>query len=840
MSKPIDVLGLLNDPQFLFTWAETPGVVEKEAKVIEAFLRERYQTTPTTQPKPRYSVVGTRRLRPQDVPRLKGTAKFTHDVRPEGTLYAAILYSPHAHARIKSIDTSKAEALPGVRAVVTSKNVYDTGAPKTPIYTHPDRFILQDEVLFAGDEVAGVAADDLYTARQAVNLIEVDYEVLPASVGDPEAATRATAPPTFFAGAKAGETAPAAAGAEAVAAASLATAGSPTAARNLGPDFKSIKVGDVGAGFAQADVTLDGRYETATLQHGPLEAKSIVALWDNDQLTAWVSSQWTHGARSTLAKTLGVPISKVRVICDYIGGGFGDKSSTSVDRFAYITAILSKMTGMPVKLHYSRPEEFTSSIHKAANVILLKAGVKRDGTLTALHAGTYADQGAWNGASGSAQSSQESQQTVYQYGAAQFDQYNVITNRYRTGPMRDVNESSGVFSLEVHMDRLAEALGMDPVDFRLKNMTQDLSPLDKLPLTSNGLRDCVLKGAEAFGWKSKWHAPAARITGRKAHGVGMGVFASQKGSQSAPMSGVVKIELDGSVTVLTGVQDVGAGQLTTMLMIAAEELGAKFEDCQSYGGDSAFTTETGVTAASRQTKSGGTGIRLAAADAKQQLYALAMGPQPGNKPPLIPAKAVDELDSEGSVVFLRADPSKKATFKQVMGLSPNIIIGKATVVPPPSIAQRAFGATFTELEVDLDTGEVTILDYVAAHDVGKVINPYSIEQQFDGGSVMGFGFCLAESLRVDPTKGFSLNSNYENYPIATALDVPKRSRALWIESIDKIGPFGAKGMGEPVTTGPVASVPNAIYNAIGVRIYQTPYTRARILQAIREKGLRPA
>jgi len=798
MPKNVDVAKLLSDPEFMETWAQYPTLVEEEAKVIMEHLAKIHPTVPLTVPKERYAIVGTRQLRHYDVPRLKGTAVYTHDVAPAGMLYGAILYAAdHAHAKIRSIDTTKAEQLPGVRAVVTYNNVYNFGAPKQPIQERPPRFILQQEIFSPGDEVAGVAADTKDIAEAALRLIDVDYEPLPAFFGDPESGLSADAPKILPDG-------------------------------NLGS--QTIRdVGDFAKAMGQADVVLEGRYTTQTLQHAPLEGKAITVFWDDDQLTAWVSAQYTHGARSTLASIFGLPVSKVRTICDFMGGGFGDKSAP-VDRFAYIAAVLSKMAARPVKVYYSRREEFTSSVHKAANVHRVKAGVKRDGTLTAFEVKTYSDMGAW-ASTGSAQSGQETFQRLYAYRGAHFEQRNVLTDRYRTGPMRDVNESSGVWSLEIHMDRLAEQLGIDPVEFRLKNVTGPKNPYDGYPLTSNGVREAITRGAEAFGWKAKWHKPGARIVDGKAHGVGMGCFASQKGSQGTPMSGIVKIERDGSVSVITGAQDIGGGQMTTMMMIAAEQLGADLAQCRSYGGDSGLTSDTGTSSSSRQTKSGGTGVRLAAVDAKEQLLKLALTLQAGGKPAFA-AKDAGELDAEGGFVFLKTDPSKRASFAQVMGLSGNVIIGRATVIPPPGIAQTTFGATFTELEVDLDTGGVTVLDYVGAHDLGKIINLLGVEQQFDGGLLFGFGFCLGEAMIVDPVKGFSVNSTWENYPMATSLDVPLKARPVWIEPIDTIGPFGAKGIGEPTCTGPVASIPNAVYNALGVRIYDQPITRDKILAAI--------
>ncbi len=803
MPKNIDINKLLSDPEFMETWAQYPTLVEEEAKVIMEHLAKIYPTVPQTIPQASYAVVGTRQLRINDVPRLKGAAKYTHDVAPVGMLHGAIRYaSVYAHARIKSIDTSRAEALPGVRAVVTYKNVYNFGAPKNAIQAKPSRYILQQEIFAPGDEVAGVAADTKDIAEAAVRLIEIEWEPLPAFFGDPESGLAAGAPQILSDG-------------------------------NLGS--QTIRdVGDPTKAMAAADVTVEGRYTTQTLQHCPLEGKAVVVAWDDDQLTVWVSGQYLHGARSSLADIFGLPISKVRTIGEYMGGGFGDKSSPT-DRFAYIAGVLAKMSGRPVRMVYSRREEFTSSVHKAANVHRPKAYFKKDGTLTAFDVKTWSDMGAW-ASTGSAQSAQETYQRLYAWQGAHFEQRNVLTDRYRTGPMRDVNESSGVFALEITMDRAAEQLGIDPVELRLKNVTGPNNPYDGYPLTSNGIRDCITRGADAFGWKTKWHKPGAKIANRKAHGVGMGCFGSQKGSQGTPMSGVVKIERDGSVSVITGAQEVGGGQMTTMAMIAAEQLGADLADVRTYGGDSGYTSDTGTTSSSRQTKSGGTGVRMAAIDAKDQLLKLALAFQSSGKP-VFTAKDPSELDAQGSFVFQKADPSKRASFEDVMGSTPNVIIGRATVIPPSRIAQTGFGATFTELEVDLDTGGVTVLSYVGAHDVGKIINQLGVEQQFEGGLLMGFGFALGEALIVDPVKGFSVNSTWENYPMATSLDVPLKTQPVFVESIDTIGPFGAKGMAEPACTGPVASVPNAIYNAIGVRIYDQPLTRDKILKAIAQAKL---
>ena len=805
-TKKIDVAALLQDPNFMLVYTMTPASVPEEAAAVDEYLRGRLPASPLAEPKAAYAVLGARMVRGHDIPRAKGTAQYTHDIVVDGMLHAAVLSSPHPHAKIRSINTEKAEKLAGVRAVISFKNVFDY-APKLALSRRPERYLLQDEVFYAGDEVAVVAADDLQTARNAARLIEVDYQVLPASFGNPEDAAKEGAPKVFDGG-------------------------------NLAADARTITVGNADAAFAQADVRIDQRFEVPTLQHSTLEPRTAIAAWDaDDQLTMWTSSQYAHGARSGTASALGIPISKVRVMSPHMGGGFGDKGGA--DRYNYLAAALARATGRPVKLYYRRPENFATASHKAANVIYLRAAAKKDGTLTALDVRSFSDDGAWGGWTASAQNSQESMQTLYQYQAARFQLYDVETNRFRTGPMRDINESVGVWALETEMDMLAEQLGIDPVELRLRNVTGERSPLNGLPWTSNGVREAIQRGAEAFNWKAKWHKPATRITGSKAHGVGMGVFASAKGSMGTPMSGVVKIERDGSVSVVTGAQEIGGGQGTAMMMIAAEELGARFQDCQVYGDDTAGTSDTGVTAGSRQTKSGGMGILLAARSAKAQLFPLAMAPRSGNQPPLVAATKVEDLDSSGGYVFLKSDPSKRASFKDIMATIPNVIIGSATAVTPAGWAQRTFGASFTELEVDLDTGDVNVLDYLAAHDVGKIINQLGVEQQFEGGLMFGFGFMLHEELRLDPQLGFPIGNNWENYAMPTALEVPQRTRAVYVESVDKIGPFGAKGIGEPACTAPVASIANAVYNAIGVRFFQLPLDRGRLLEAIQAKGLRP-
>jgi len=806
------VLELLDDPDFHLASAEYPDQWEAEIDAMNAYVRS------VTPPVPEHVLaaaptalkfVGTRVKRVEDPARITGQALYASDVNLPGMLHVAILRSPHAHARIEDIDTSVAEALPGVRAVLTYKN-----APKTKIGGPPDKLVVNQEAHFVGEEVAAVAAEDMHTAREAIGLIKIQWKVLP-SITDLEATMAAGAPALIATG----------------------TSNSTTSA--------PVKRGNFDAAYASASIKHEGSYSTSTLQHSPLEPHVTVARWEGpDRLVMWTSSQYMSSVRSSIASYFGMPRSHVRVQAENVGGGFGSKGGAQRD--AYIAPLLAQMTQRPVRLVFDRPGNYKASVHRYAMILRLKAGVNADGTLKAYHAYTLGDGGAYKAGT----SALPPIQRVYSVKDALFEAVNVISNRGPSGPMRCVGDPQGTWAQEIFMDELAEKAGMNPLDFRLKNFaTVDQDHQDR-KWGSCGIVECAQKGAAAIGWQQKWHKPAAKITGSKAHGIGMAAHACGHGSMSLPMTAVVRLDRDGSLDVNNSLTEIGGGQSTAMMIIAAETVGVKLSDAQPAWNDTGFLPDAGVTAGSRGTISAGSAMRNAALDLKWQILQKAATPQaPNNEPtlpgqpsttpqapnnePTLPGKPED-LDTGDGYVFLKADPTKRVALKDVANSTGSPMLGRGTHTVPPNVSMSVFAAGFAEVEVDLDSGDVTVLRYVATDDVGKSVNTLGVEQQIEGAVSMGFGFALAEEMKFDPPGNFPVNWNWENYSMPTTLEHPKWAdfTPISVEPIDALGPYGAKGVGEPPTSPPGPAIANAIYNAIGVRIHDAPITRDKVLAAI--------
>ncbi len=794
------ILELLDDPAFHVAAGEVPNEYVAEIEAINSYLRT---MIPPLSPElaalqPNETrIVGKRTRRDGDPARLMGQAIYASDVRLPGMLHTAILRSPHAHATIEEIDTSAAEALPGVYAVLTYKN-----APKLKIGGPPDQYVLNQEVHLAGEEVAAVAAEDIHIAREALELIKVTYKVLPAIV-DMEEALKPGAP-------------------------DIVGAGKGNTSQN---STAPIKRGDFDAAYASAPVKVEGTYRTTTLQHAYIEPRVAVARWDAPEaLTVWASTQYVLGVRSELATLFDLPRSHVRVICEFMGGGFGDKNSGG--RQARLAAILAKMAQRPVKVEFDRPGIFKAALHRYADVLRMKAGVARDGTLVAYSVDNVGDNGAYTAGS----SALVPTQRVYHAENAVFVHVGAITNRGPSGAQRCVGDPQGTFAQEIFMDEVAEAVGMNPLDFRLKNVETKQDQDRKLPWASCGVVECLQRGADAIGWKEKWHAPAAAIKGTKAHGIGMAVHACAHGSMTMPMTALMKLDQDGSLDVIVPSTEIGGGQNTAMTMIAAETVGVKLAQAHPSWGDTNFTPDSSSSSGSRQTISAGSAVRNAGLDLKRQLLEQAVKPLPPKNEPLLNAR-VDEVDAADGYVFVKSNPSQKVAIKDVVKSSGNPMMGRGAHTIPPGVGMSVFATGFAEVEVDTDTGEVTLLRYVGANDVGRAVNPLGVEQQMEGAMSMGIGMALGEELRYDPVHKFPVIWNWENYAMPTALEHPSLQdfKSIIVEPIDKIGPYGAKGVGEPPAGPPPAAIANAVYNAIGVRIREVPITRDRVLAALQAR-----
>jgi CO/xanthine dehydrogenase Mo-binding subunit len=755
-----------------------------------------------------FSVVGTRQPYIDGYERLNGAFMYTVDVYLPGTLYGKILRSPHPNARVVSIDTSKAEALEGVRAVITFKDVPQVPTPA------PFHYVLNDRVHIMGDEIAAVAAVSEDVAEDALELIEVEYEVLPF-VFDVEEAMKPGAP--------------------------LVHDG--TESNFVFPEPAVIPRGDVEAGFAEADKIVEGRYRTALLQHVALEPHAAAARWEADgSLTMWVGSQHVHSTRDGMAAVLGMPQEKVRVICQGTGGGFGDK--TAGYSYMFVAALLAKKAGRPVRVELTREEVFLSASHGYAGIIEIKTGVKNDGTLTALDFTAIADNGAYSFGAGFGFPFSldiiSPARMLYNVANARFTGIDVYTNTGTSGFKRSVGEPAGNFALEAHMDKTAEAIGMDPLEFRLKNVIQPPNSIDLdfggLPHTSNGILECLQKGAEAIGWPQNWGGwgAAGSGSGHVKRGFGMAALACNKGGQSPPMSAQVKVNSDGSVRVIVAWNDVGAGQFTTAAMIAAEALGARLEDVSVAIPDTAYTTDAGFTAGSRATKSIGPAVIAAAEDARQQLLVAAAS---------ILGVEAEVLSSRDSKIFVTDDPSKSVTLAEAASKGGYAllegalvpagipILGRGSVPAPSGWAQATWAAGFAEVEVDTETGQVKVLRLAQAHDVGRAINPMALENQIVGGAIQGIGIALMEDQHYDPPTGLVVTPNILDYRMMSHKDVHQITPII-VEPIDAIGPYGAKGIGEPAIDVAAPAIANAVYNAIGVRIDSVPITPDKVLAAL--------
>jgi CO/xanthine dehydrogenase Mo-binding subunit len=733
-----------------------------------------------------FKIIGTRQPKLDASERVSGRAKYASDIYLPGMLHLKILRSPYPHAKVTNIDTEKAKALPGIKAVLTHKDM-------PPYRWHSDMPILTDVARFEGDDIAVVAAVDEDRASEALDMIKVDYQVLPF-VLDPEGAMKPDAPKIHPQG-------------------------------NMIGKPLMLERGDIEKGFKEADLIFENNYRTPMLQHVTGEPRVCVAQWQNGKLTLWDSTQYTFAVQAGLAKALKVPMSKVRVICEYMGGGFGDKSTA--ERYNVLASLLSRKTGRPVKIQFSREENFLSTHHRYPTIWNLKYGVKRDGTLTAIYARVIADMGGYAHYAGAA-GSMETMKSVYRCPHLKVEGYSVYTNKPEGGNMRCVGHPMPQFAQEVHMDIIAEKLGMDPVDFRIKNYArlEDGDQDRKFPFTSNGMEECIRKGAEAINWKPRRQKPNS-TPGSIKKGLGMAVHACRHGAMTEPSSGMVRINADGTVNVLTGTADLGGGQKGTMAMIAAEELDVPLEQVVVTLADTEVTTDTGGSTGSRQTMTGGMGAKLAAADARRQLIEIAareLKTEPG------------QLEIRNGVVY-PVGSDKGISFEDVVKKAPGSasIVGRGIGRVPQGKIIHTFAAHFVEVEVDTRTGVIKVIKLFAAHDVGRTINLISVENQIQGGAIQGMGFGLMEDQITDRNTGACVNPSLVDYKLFTMKDIPE-ILPIVVESNDPFGPFGAKGVGEPPYSVPAPAITNAIYNAIGVRFNQIPITSRSVLDGL--KGLK--
>ena len=736
----------------------------------------------------------------RDLPeKLTGEAKYTADVQLPGMLFGKILRSPHPHARILSINVDAAGSLPGVRAVVTP---FD--APKGQVA--PDMPILDTEARYVGDEVAAVAADDEDLAEAALNLIEVKYEQLPF-VTDAVEAIKPDAPQTRPGGNLVG-----------------------------GKPLTLIR-GSVEEGFAQADRIFEETYSTPAHAGAALEPRAAVASWDGDNLTVWKSTRGVHADQLALSLALDVPRGNIRVMGQNMGAGYGTKDET---RLGAITAVLAQRAVRPVKIELTRQEEFVAGRHRHGTTTTVRMGVKNDGTVTAVHATTIMDTGAYL-SSGPGVIRRAGQGALYLYRCAnvQYDGYLTYTNTPSGGSYRALGAPQGHFALESLADTISEALGIDPLEFRLKNHVRlegqpgervtpanevlDTQPVEGgVPFSSNGLRECLQIGSEAIDWGQPSEQPES---GNLRRGKGMGMFIYRGGAGGRSIARM-RLESDGSLRLLTGLMDVGEGSLTVMPQIAAEELGVGYGQVLVTFGDSETTPEAPLTAGSTATFSTGTATKEAARQLKARIIEVVA--------PLLDTEPSNLQITDDGVEHIQY-PERSVSFAQIAESAGEIEVEAAISPGSRDHVINSFGAHFAEVEVDTDTGQVRVLRYIAAHDSGRILNPKLAINQVEGGVSQMLGFTLSEQMLTDPRNGVTLNASFLEHKSPTLQDFPEM-QVLFADVVDPIGPFGAKALGEPPSIGVAPAVANAIYNAIGVRIRDLPLTPDRVLNEIEAQG----
>jgi CO/xanthine dehydrogenase Mo-binding subunit len=649
-------------------------------------------------------------------------------------------------------------------------------------HTH-QRFIFNNPVRFVGDAVAAVAATDRHIAEDALKLIEIKYEKIP-HVLDPNEALKPDAP-------------------------KISTNGNLSVGKGAFSAPIEESWGDLEKGFKEADQTFEDTYITKHTNNAQLERRVSIAKWDAGKLTVYASTQGVSNARTDIAKDFGLPLSRVRVVSKYMGGGFGNKNQAQ--DYDYMTAVLAKVTNQPVKLEFTREDDYIGMHGRWASEQHYKIGVKKDGTITAVQLDAVTNMGAYRKQSGNLSGTDF-------YNIPNFKKVikPVHTNTVVSANYRAPAYPQSVFGFASFLDHIAYELGINPLDMFMKNRIQKYK--SKLPSTSNYLEQCIVEGSKRIGWSEKWHKPGA-APGVKKHGIGMalGGYPFRPGLGAA----TIRINPDGSAHLLVGVTDIGTGAKSTMAIIAAEALGIPLNQIQVTNGDTDVTPYSVGESGSRTTSFTGHAVIAAAEDVRKQIFALAA--------PALKAKA-EELDLRDGQVFVKSDPSQKIPLERAVARAGELI-GRATTNPEfKDVEGKSFSAHFAEVEVDTLTGHVKITRYVAAHDSGMILNRMPAESQIMGGVVQGIGMAFSEELIIDKLTATPINPNYRDAKVPTHLEAPN-VEVIFIEHHDPYGPFGGKVVGEPPITAAVATVANAIFNATGKRIKELPITPDKILQA---------
>jgi len=752
-----------------------------------------------------------------------GKAKFVDDMPAE--LHVNVLGSPHPHAIIKNIDTSEAEKLEGVEAVLTYKDVPKRLMPRA---NQRALYVLDEHLRHVGDEVAAVAARTRAIAEKALELIKVEYEVLPA-VFDPEEAAKEDAPKIYPEG------------------------------NVYGPQYGELverginaptllEWGDIEKGFAEADVIVEDKFKAGSQVHSALEPYACVASWQGDELTLWACTQTPTEVRKGVAYALGIPESKVRVVSQWVGGGFGGKYT---NRIQPITALLSRMAGGKVTKYVMTREEALVQAKRFMATIYVKIGAKKDGTLTAIYFKAYADLGGYGNFCGITAFWGGYPCCSYNCRNARWEGWDVHTNHFTSQPYRSVQLPGSNFATEQVIDAIAEKLGTSPTEIRLKNMAEsgDMSPPEpwvantpaypRAILESYPSRTIMRQVMEKIDWSrwKGWGKPIA-VSGSKRRGLGI-VYSGYDGGFAFDgyRSQAVSLNPDGSVSILSSSQSAGQSPWTTQCQLVAESMGIAYEDVNIFAGD----TNTGQwdlfgMRGSSSLTTGGHLLLMAVEKVKQEVRLLA-APKLGVKP--------EEVEVYGKKAYVKGNEQKAIPIPELLT---QVICASATGPPGSDFPESTPGhkvrnamVQAAEVEVDTETGEVRVTKLVTGNCPGRMINPGIVKNQYIGGAVQALGYALQEEFNYDEKQKAYLHASYANLKVPRAKDIPDVIENVIVEEYTERAPhegtpYGAIGVGELGHWAGPSVMATAIYNAIGVRLKTIPMKPERILEAIKGWG----
>ena len=740
-----------------------------------------------------YKVVGTRPIRHDGTDKVTGRAKYGADFSASDLLHGKVLRSPHAHAKIKSIDVSKALAYPGVKAVITGQDmpISKMESPGRTAKFASDNVMAREKALYKGHPVAAVAAVNAHVADSAALLINVEYEVLPPLMTVQQAMKDGAKPVHDDV--------------------TTTELGERTDKVSNVATHLRFEQGDTDKGFEEADIIVEREFTTATVHQGYIEPQNAAALWNADgNVTIWTSTQGSFSAREALAGVLDLPVSKIKVVPMEIGGGFGGKIPIYLEPLA---ALLSQKTGQPVKLIMSRDEVFESTGPTSGTHIKVKMGATKEGKLVAADAYLAYEAGAYPGSMVGAGA--QCVFAPYDIENMKVDGYDVVVNKPKTAAYRAPAAPNAAFAGEAVIDEIARKLGMDPIEFRLLNASKEgTRRVDGPVFPRVGNVECLEASRDTAQYKSKLEGP------NRGRGVASG-FWFNIGLQSSCSIGVND---DGTITLVEGSTDIG-GTRASIAMQAAEVLGIAAEDVHPSVGDTDSVGYTFLTGGSRVTFATGWAAHDCAQDIKQKMIERAA---------TIWDVSADDVELEDGEFRHKSDPDLKMTFKELAGQlngSGGPISSQVSV--DPKGAGGAFSTHIVDVEVDPETGKVTILDYTAIQDAGKAIHPSYVEGQMQGGVVQGIGWALNEEYFFNED-GQMANSSFLDYRMPTSLDLPMINTVI-VEVANPGHPYGVRGVGEIPIVPPMAAIANAIHDAIGVRMNVLPMSPGAVLEAIWEK-----